>query len=243
LGGLFLSVLVLVGLSLWIGKNHLKEMQNWLKQHTSMIVITEILFLLAFTYLAIIRAANPEILGTEKPMELAFINSIMRSPSFPPNDPWLSGYGISYYYFGYVMAAMLAKLTGVGGGIAFNLMLALVFALASIGAYGIIYNLLSELKHGKDQISTKAISGLPILGPFFLLVVSNLEGFLELLHRKGLFWTFSADGTAASSFWNWLDIKDLSQAPSLPLGWLPDRYLWWWRASRVVQDTTLQNAP
>jgi YYY domain-containing protein len=243
LGGLFLSVLVIVGLCVWIGKNHLKEMQNWLKQHTLMVVITEILFLLAFAFLAIIRAANPEILGTEKPMELAFINSIMRSPSFPPNDPWLSGYGISYYYFGYVIAAMLAKFTGVGGGVAFNLMLALVFALASIGAYGIIYNLLSVMRDSKDQIPTKASAGLPLLGPFFLLVVSNLEGFLELLHRKGFFWTFSTGGTASSNFWKWLDIKDLSQAPTLPLGWLPDRYLWWWRASRVVQDTTLQNAP
>ena len=58
--------------------------------------------------------SNPEIVGTEKPMELMFINGIMNSPTFPPRDLWLSGFAISYYYFGYVMASMLALFTAVG---------------------------------------------------------------------------------------------------------------------------------
>ena len=63
--------------------------------------------------MAFVRANNPEIstAGGEKWMETAFINAILHSPMFPPHDPWLSGYAISYYYFGYVMTAMLAKLT------------------------------------------------------------------------------------------------------------------------------------
>ena len=243
LGGLLLSLLILAGLSISVGKSRLKEIKSWLKEHFGMMIVIEVLFILAFAAMTIVRAANPEILGTEKPMELAFINSILRSPTFPPHDPWLSGYGISYYYFGYVMTAMLAKVTGVEGGIAFNLMLALVFALGSIGAYGIIHNILAAIKKNSMEIPGKGIITLPVLGPLFLLVVSNLEGFLEVLHRKGLFWTFSANRAASSTFWKWLDIKDLTQVPTLPLGWLPDRYLWWWRASRVVQDTTLQNAP
>jgi YYY domain-containing protein len=31
-------------------------------------------------------------------------------------------------------------------------------------------------------------------------------------------------------------MKELSQPPTEPLGFIPDRYLWWWRASRVIQD-------
>ena len=84
-------------------------------------VSVEALFLLAFAAWAFVRAANPEAVGTEKPMELAFINAILRSPAFPPHDPWLSGYAISYYYFGYVLVAMLAKTGGTSGGVAFNL--------------------------------------------------------------------------------------------------------------------------
>ncbi|MFH2039747.1 MAG: DUF2298 domain-containing protein [Chloroflexota bacterium] len=241
LGGLVLAGLLVTGLSIWVIKNRLGEMKSWIKQQLSMLISVEIIFLLAFAILAIIRAANPEITGTEKPMELAFINSILRSPTFPPRDPWLSGYGISYYYFGYVMTAMLAKLTGVAGSVAFNLMLALVFALSATGSYGILFNLLAALRKKQPNIPEKALTVLPVLGPLFLLITSNLEGFLEVLHSKGLFWTFAADGTAYSSFWKWLDIKDLDQAPIQPFAWMPERYLWWWRASRVVSDTTLQN--
>jgi YYY domain-containing protein len=243
MGGLLLTLMILSATSIWIGKGRQGEIRIWFKQHLTMILVIEGLFLLAFIALATIRAADPDILGTEKPMELAFINSILRSPTFPPNDPWLSGYGISYYYFGYVLTAMLARITGVAGGISFNLMLALVFALGCIGAYGIIYNSIKSMQKVTGEVTTKGIVSLPLLGPLFYLVVSNLEGFLEVLHRKGIFWKFSTDGSATSSFWKWLDIKDLVNAPIQPLAWAPDRYLWWWRASRVIQDTTLKNAP
>lgn len=242
LGGLVLAGLLLTGLSVWVARNRVGEMRNWIKKNLSMLITVEVLFLLSFAILALIRAANPEITGTEKPMELAFINSILRSPTFPPRDPWLSGFSISYYYFGYVMTAMLARLTGVAGSVAFNLMLALVFAMSATGSYGIIYNLLASMRIKQPGLSRKSVTVLPVLGPLFLLISSNLEGFLEVLHRKGLFWTFAADGTASSPFWSWLDIKDLSLAPVQPFAWLPERYLWWWRASRVVSDTTLQNA-
>jgi hypothetical protein len=43
-------------------------------------------------------------------MEFAFLNAILRSDAFPPHDPWLSGFGISYYYFGYVMMAVMTYL-------------------------------------------------------------------------------------------------------------------------------------
>ncbi|MBU4224790.1 MAG: DUF2298 domain-containing protein, partial [Chloroflexi bacterium] len=213
-----------------------------MKSNLRLIFITEALFLLSFAFLALVRAANPEIVGTEKPMELAFINAILRSPAFPPHDPWLSGYAISYYYFGYVLTAMLAKLTATAGSVAFNLMLALVFALSAIGAYGILYNLLAR-RH-TSHVTRHTPLGLPLLGPLFLLLVSNLEGFLEVLHRRGLFWPSASqpstfDLQPSTNFWTWLDIKDLTHPPSQPLAWIPERFWWWWRASRVVQDYDL----
>jgi YYY domain-containing protein len=204
------------------------------------ILTVELLFFLAFAFLVFVRAGNPEIVGTEKPMELAFINAILRSPTFPPHDPWLSGFGISYYYFGYVMTAMLAKATGTLGSVAFNLMLALIFALSAVGAYGVLYSLLDAWQKHKPRSNTYRInSGWPILGPFFLLIISNLEGFLDVLHNHGLFWKFTPIGTATSSFWNWLGILDLNQPPVKPFTWTPERYYWWWRASRVIQDLNL----
>jgi uncharacterized membrane protein len=76
-------------------------------------------------------------------------------------------------------------------------------------------------------------------GPFFVLLFSNLEGFLEALHARGLFWAPDASGQLASRFWAWLDIQDLALPPGEPFAWIPARYLWWWRASRVLQDYDL----
>jgi uncharacterized membrane protein len=142
-GGLLLGLTFLVAASAWAGRRKFSQMARWLRQEWRLVVSVEALFLLAFAGMAFVRAANPEILGTEKPMELAFINAILRSPTFPPHDPWLSGYAISYYYFGYVIVAMLARLAGTSGGVAFNLGVSLVFALSAVGAFGVVHDLLS----------------------------------------------------------------------------------------------------
>ena len=245
LGGLILALAVILGLSLWAfkGIEH-HELSEWWHAHRSLVLSVEILFLLAFAGWALVRAANPDIVGTEKPMELAFINAILSSPAFPPHDPWLSGYAISYYYFGYLMAAMLARLTVTAGSVAFNLSVALVFALSASSIYGLVYNLLSIRISGRDDVLGRKLNlaGVGVLGPILVLLVSNVEGFLEVLHARGLFWRQAADGLFTSSFWTWLDIKDLGDAPASPFSWIPDRYLWWWRASRVLQDYDLSGA-
>jgi uncharacterized membrane protein len=172
-------------------------------------------------------------------MELAFVNAILNSPTFPPHDPWLSGYAISYYYFGYVLVAMLAKLVGTPGSIAFNIALGMVFALSAVGTYGLVYSLLAA-RHKPDAGSEAHPGlGLPLLGPLFVLVIGNLEGFLHVLHTRGLFWRQDATGALVSPFWKWLDIKELSLPPEQPFAWVPTKFWWWWRASRVVQDYDL----
>ena len=172
------------------------ELLAWLSSQRRIVLAIEVLFLLAFAAWAFVRAANPEAVGTEKPMELAFINAILHSPTFPPHDPWLSGYAISYYYFGYVIIAMLAKLTGTAGGIAFNLGISLIFALSACGAFGLVYNLLNALRRDRahpsariDAMHRPAFLTASLLGPLYVLIVSNLEGFLHVLHTRGFFWT------------------------------------------------------
>ncbi|HLE16091.1 MAG TPA: DUF2298 domain-containing protein [Anaerolineales bacterium] len=238
LGGLLLALAGLIGLAWYaLRRTGLEQLRAWMQANRRSIWSVEILFLVAFAGWAFVRSTNPEISGTEKPMEMAFINAILRSPTFPPHDPWLSGYSISYYYFGYVLVAMLAELTAVPGSIAFNLGISLVFALSAVGAYGLVYTLLCE--PGFGRVSERFARGYALLGPLFILVMSNLEGFLEMLHARGLFWRRSQEGQLVSAFWPWLDLKELSTAPAEPFSWVPTRYLWWWRASRVVQDYDL----
>jgi YYY domain-containing protein len=238
-GGILLSLVLTVGIVIWSlsagGKFsvNFQTVLDWLKENWKFVLATELLFLLAFSFMAVVRAANPESLGTEKPMELAFINAILRSPTFPPHDPWLSGYAISYYYFGYTMAAMLAKFTSTSGGVAFNLMLASLFAMNAVGAFGVGYDLLSAHTECRHQNSSTSNIIPAFLFPLFLLIVSNFEGFLEVLHRLKIGWS---DGP---NFWTWLGILDLKEAPLQPLSELPNHWYWWWRASRVITDYTL----
>ena len=209
------------------------DIRTWFRKKRRMILVVEVLFLIAFMGWAVVRSANPEITGTEKPMELAFINAILRSPSLPPNDPWLSGYSISYYYYGYVMVAMLARLTATSGGMAFNLGLSLVFGLSAIGSYGLLYNLLAAWR-GKHPSSTASRQSPipPLLAPFFILIVSNLSGLLHILRINGIFWRQTETGEWISPFWTWLDIGSISQPPPEN----PFYHWWWWQGSRIVQD-------
>ncbi len=223
LSGLLFSLVLIAGLaSLLMRADGREKLGSWIKENRNLILSVESIFLVCFGGWALVRSLNPEILGTEKPMELAFINSILRSESFPPNDPWLSGYAISYYYFGYILIGMLAKLAGTLGSVAFNLGVALIFALSALGSYGLLYNL---LKISRRSARSQLLPAL--LGPFFTLIISNWEGFLHYLHSLGAFW----NGTR-SSFWRWLDIQDLVNPPT------GDSFghWWWWRASRVIQD-------
>ncbi len=241
-GGILFALLVLIGLSAWALSNiehRISSIFAWVKTNLRLVVTVEVLFLIAFAFLAFLRAGNPELDGTERPMELMFINAILRSPTFPPHDSWLSGYAISYYYFGYVMTAMLAKLAGLTGSLAHNLMTSLIFALAAIGAYGILYNLLAAWKpKTENRLTIPSFQTIfsAFLAPLFLLFVSNIEGFLEVLHRHGILWP----ANSTSTFWTWLGIKELSDPPTPPLAWIPDRFWWWWRASRVVSDFDLR---
>ncbi len=249
IGGILLALALLAGLSAWSFANSRAEVIEFLKSNLPLVRTTEVLFLVAFAFMAFIRSANPELTSTEKPMELAFISGIMHTSSFPPQDPWLSGYAISYYYFGYVITAMLARLTGIPGSMAHNLMTSLVFALGAIGSYGILFNLLAKTQTTDDEPQTTSLRPLSVVGsallaPLFLLLVSNFGALLEVLHRYGFLWVKDpATGQLSSFFWTWLDVKELSAAPMLPLGWEPERYLWWWRSSRVLQDYDMRHNP
>ena len=232
-GGALGAVLLVAALGLALGKRD--EIRQWLRSNRRTVLWMEAVYAGSFLLWAFVRANNPEIQFTEKPMELAFLNGILRSDAYPPIDPWLSGYGISYYYFGYVMIALLTWLTGVSSGLAFNLANALWFALVALGSYSLLYNLLAA---GGRRVGMVV----PLLAPVFILITGNLEGILDVLHSRHVFWEHQPDGSMVSNFWSWLDLKELSEPPPLEPTWIPQRHLWWWRASRVIRDVDLAGA-
>ena len=105
------------------------------------IAATELIFAVVFLAYAVYRSRNPEIWGTEKPMDFALLNGIILSPNFPPSDPWFAGHGINYYYFGYAIASALTWASGVKSAVGFNLALGTYLALAFAGAWSLGYDL------------------------------------------------------------------------------------------------------
>ncbi len=228
----WLALLIVFAVGLWWARRDGRNPWAELRRLRGLLLGQEVLFLIAFAVWAVIRMHNPEATGTEKPMELAFINAVIKSSSFPPNDPWLSGYAISYYHFGYILVGMLAKLASVAGGIAFNLAVASWFGMAAQASAGLLHNLLSL--RGGDSRERSSFRSTSLLAPLTLLLVGNLAGVLEVVRALRVGW-----GTGA--FWRWLDILELADAPTGPLTIDPlqFRFWWWWRASRVINDLDL----
>ncbi|MCS7283845.1 MAG: DUF2298 domain-containing protein [Anaerolineae bacterium] len=249
-----LLLVALAGAALWLFARPSSDDPAPLRPATlRYVTFVELLFALAFALWSVVRAYMPRIetAGGEKWMEIAFLNAVLRAPRFPPHDPWLSGFAISYYYFGYVMMGMLTHLAAVPPTVAFNLGIASLFALTVTGAYGLVYALLVGTKATNGTNSTNPMdfhqtrAHLPsvafarwgaLLGPLVLVLMGNLEGALEVLHARGLF---------PAAFWKWLDIRSINVAPP-PFSegsWIPNRFLWWWQASRVLHDTAPWSTP
>jgi len=214
LGGMAL----LAGAGGWLLWPRREEFRAWWEAQRHFVLTVELLMLGAWLLWTLVRATQPQLetAGGEKWMEIAFLNAVLRTRYFPPHDPWLSGYAISYYYLGYVLMGVLTRLSGVAATVAFNLANATWFSLTVVGAYGLLYDLLAG----------KRLSA-PLLAPLLLVLTGNAEGFLEVLHARGLL---------PAAFWQWLGIHYLDSAPRPPFSWVPQRFFWWWQASRTLRD-------
>src|SRR5512147_1971792 len=68
-GGILFALVVIIALSAWSVTMHYSSIVDFLKSNKSLVITGEILFLVAFAFLAFVRSANPELASTEKPME------------------------------------------------------------------------------------------------------------------------------------------------------------------------------
>ncbi|MBM3943301.1 MAG: hypothetical protein FJ316_10340 [SAR202 cluster bacterium] len=204
----------------WLVRRHAGAIKEFFCSQWRTVAVTEAVFLAFLALWLVIIAQIPAINHTEKPMDLAFLNAVLRSPHFPPEDPWLAGHPISYYYFGHLMMAFLVKLTAVPSSAGYNLAVALVAALTAAASFGLVHNLarLAGVKSGA------ALAG-ALLAPVLVTVLGNLEGVLEFARLQH--W-------GGQSFWAWAGVKGLETGAAPGAGWVPQEPWWWWRATRVI---------
>lgn len=153
---------------LWRGR----QTVNWAKSTIALLVIEEGLFVAAFLVWSLVRSFHPDIAGTEKPMDLMFLQTSSRSVHFPPQDLWLAGNDVNYYYFGYLLMAVAGHLAGTSPLLTFNLSLALLFALALSGTYSLGLNLIGRRRWA-------------FLAPLFVVLLGNAHSFfVQVLNGK-----------------------------------------------------------
>lgn len=201
----------------------------------------EALLLLALAGGSAIRVYNADISGTEKFMDYAFMNAFATGSHLPAQDPWLAGYGVPYYYFGFLLMATAAKLAGLAAPVGYNLALVLTLALTLTGAASLVYNAAALLRLGgwqspvggdstpQSPAPTRFFPGAfvwGLLAAALVGLIGNLEAVLEVL---------AAQGVGGPEFWRLIGVKGLT-ASTEAQGWLPTRPGWWFTASRVIPN-------
>jgi len=241
-GGAWLAFVIVAGLSLAAGWEQMRAIWQERRQGRPLpfaggwryLLGAEALFFIAFAVWTLVRAYDPGINHTEQPMDLMFMNGIWTSPTFPPRDPWLAGYAISYYYFGYWLLTTLAHLTGQTPEVAYNVGQACWFGLLLLGSFGVGYNLLAaegrrQTADGRPRIAPSAAVG-GLLSAVAVGITGNLQGILEWLHAQGI----AIDGLA-----RFFAVRNFPAEARVTNLWHIDNGWWWWRSSRVLADRTL----
>ena len=108
-------------------------------------------------------------------MDFAHLNAVIRSPAFPPHDPWHAGSRLNYYYVGHVPIAALAKTLGIVPATAYNLAVAGAFAAAIAAVFGAASGLWSLLGRRWSEAVAVGLAAVALV-----LLAGNLHAALQL---------------------------------------------------------------
>ncbi len=217
---IWLILVALIAVSVWLFRRYRSEIVSFYKREQSALIIMEVVFITVFSIWVLLKIYDPGINHTEQPMDFAFLNASASSQHFPPQDPWLAGESVSYYYLGYLIFGGVSRLADVSTSVGYNLALATVAGMAATVIFGLAYNM---VRLAGGRLGSALVTGSAAL--LLLLGIANLVSGLELVR---------AGGGGTPGFWEWVDIKGLD-SPQQSSEWHPDESgWWWWRATRVI---------
>ncbi len=249
----YLGLAVVAGLSGAALALKWQEITEFVKVRWRLLLLGEVLFLIAFLGFVLLRYANPDLWhpfrGGEKPMELAYLNAVVRSTTLPPFDPWFAGGLLNYYYWGYFVVSSVIRVTGILPTTSFNLAVPMFFALTITGAYSLVYNLTEGVRQRRaasHEIIVPGIGVLPsttpddnraqwnqrvwspvgagVIAGLFTAVVGNLDGMVQIVQNS---WHRVLDGTLFPAFDFWRSSRMLPNLdnidPNALAFWVPEK--------------------
>lgn len=156
---LFIFIVIVI-MQFYLLRNKL-TIVNTVKHSWKILLFEELIFFGALFFWTYIHTFAPDIHGLEKYMDFGFINSILRSEYFPPQDMWFPPFPINYYYFGHLMTAVLTQVSGIASNFTFNLMLATIFAFCFTQSFSIAANLYTFFAKQEKLLAVKqTVAGL-----------------------------------------------------------------------------------
>jgi len=147
-----------------------------LRGRRSWIVATELLFGGVFAAAALIRVLTPDIWttspGRSALLDFGVFNATIRTPEFPPYDPWLADGTVHDVYLGYVPWAVVTRLTGIVPETAYSLTIATLFALLCLNAWVAGAVLIARFRPdpgtANPDLSARRIIGHALIAPVML---------------------------------------------------------------------------
>ncbi|MFC1681803.1 DUF2298 domain-containing protein, partial [Pseudomonadota bacterium] len=136
-------------------------------------LLPEIVFLIGFTAVLLVRLDRPEILHTEKFMDLGVLTSLLKAPGFPPPDFWLGGETLPYYYWGALLWVLPLQLSGIEIGIGYNLIVATLGGMIAVMAWSIGCRLSGRFSGG-------------VIAAFLCVAAGTADGFRQLAATHSL---------------------------------------------------------
>jgi YYY domain-containing protein len=223
--------------SVRILRSDYQSLKQTLVRRWRIILTIELIFILFFVMFLSMRAFDPAASGTEKPMDLMMLTAVASAEHAPPQDLWLAGEPIAYYYFGYWIYGGVNAMAGTIPAVAFNVGIALVAGLSASIAASFVVTL-----GRRDGIQTKTSLLAGGASAVLLLITSNLSGLWTLL---------DITKAAPAGLLNWYRGAEYDRVDRI-VTWRPDDFWWWWKSSRITNtfsdtgdelDFTIQEFP
>lgn len=175
-----ITMLLFGGISAW---SQWQSLLHFLRLHYRRVATVLICGLVAFSAMTILRVQTPYISYHSSPLAVSSINDVaaekftdftifhnlLVTPILPPEDTWVAGLKLNYYYFGHLVHAIPARFLGTDPGVAYNLALANAALWLAIAAAGL------GMTVGRGRLWAA------ILAVFLILAAGNLDSLLQAL--------------------------------------------------------------
>ena len=152
---IFIIIQSLVILRKWKNKQLTFE-KDKIHELLKNLLISEVIFIICLCFWFYVKGFSSSINNyTEQFMDYGFMNSIMNSKYMPPQDIWLSGESLNYYYFGQYIFGFLCKISGLTASDGYFLIIALIATYTFVLPFSIGYNLFKANLENDNKLHDK----------------------------------------------------------------------------------------